>query len=249
MSGHNKWSTIKHKKGAADAKRGRVFTRLVKEITIAARNGSGDLNSNPRLRTAVDAAKNANMPNSNIEHAIKRGTGELEGVTYEEYTYEGYGQNGVAILVEVATDNKNRTVAEVRHAFSKYGGQMAESGSVAWVFSPKGYILIDVGDLSEDDAIMEAIEAGAEDASYSDGKLEIYTEGQDFHKVYTHLKANDLNILEAELIKLPSNTISADDVAEKLLKLIEKLEDLDDVQKVYANYEISDEIMNRLAES
>lgn len=247
MSGHNKWSTIKHKKGAADAKRGKLFTRLVREMIVAARDGSGDINSNPRLRAAVNAAKNANMPNANIEKAIKRGTGELEGIVYEEYTYEGYGPNGVAIMVEVMTDNKNRTVAEVRHIFSKYGGSLAENGAVSWVFEQKGYILIDAGSMTEDDAIMEALEAGAQDAEFKDGEVEVYTEVQDLHKVISYLEEKQRNILKAELTRIPSNLVNADDVADKLMKLLDKLEDLDDVQKVFANFSIKDELLESLS--
>ncbi len=247
MSGHNKWSTIKHKKGAADAKRGKLFTRLVREMIVAARDGSGDINSNPRLRAAVNAAKNANMPNANIEKAIKRGTGELEGIVYEEYTYEGYGPNGVAVMVEVMTDNKNRTVAEVRHIFSKYGGSLAENGAVSWVFEQKGYILIDAGSMTEDDAIMEALEAGAQDAEFKDGEVEVYTEVQDLHKVISYLEEKQRNILKAELTRIPSNLVNADDVADKLMKLLDKLEDLDDVQKVFANFSIKDELLESLS--
>jgi len=249
MSGHNKWSSIKHKKGAADAKRGRIFTRLTREIITAARNGSGDVNTNPRLRAAVSAARNANMPKDNIEKAIKRGTGEIAGTTYEEYTYEGYGHNGVAILVEVMTDNKNRTVAEVRHAFTKYGGSLAESGAVSWIFHQKGYIEVEAPEMNEDDAIMAALDAGAEDAEYEDGILYVYTSVSDFHVVLSYFEKNGYQIREAELTRTPTTTIDANDVAEKLIKLIDHLEDLDDVQKVYSNYKISDEILNRLAEN
>jgi len=247
MSGHNKWSSIKHKKGAADAKRGKIFTRLVREMIVAARNGSGDINANPRLRTAVNAAKNANMPSANIEKAIKRGTGELEGTIYEEQTYEGYGPNGVAIFVEVMTDNKNRTVAEVRHVFNKYGGSLAENGAVSWMFVQKGYVLIDATEMDEDEAMMEALEAGADDAYYEDGVLELFTEVQDFHKVISYFEERKMKIIKAELTRKPTSTIDANDFAEKLMKLLDKLEELDDVQQVYANYSISDEILNRLA--
>ncbi len=249
MSGHNKWSSIKHKKGAADAKRGKLFTRLTREIITAARNGSGDVNTNPRLRAAVSLARAANMPNANIEKSIKRGTGEIEGATYEEYTYEGYGHNGVAIIVEVMTDNKNRTVAEVRHTFSKYGGSMAESGAVSWIFNQKGYLEIEAPDLSEDDAIMIALDAGAEDAEYEDGIIYVYTSVAEFHVVLSYFEKNSFKIREAELTRIPTNSVEADDVAEKLLKLIDHLEDLDDVQKVFANYKISESIMNRLADN
>ncbi|MCB5230951.1 MAG: YebC/PmpR family DNA-binding transcriptional regulator [Candidatus Cloacimonas sp.] len=249
MAGHNKWSSIKHKKGAADAKRGKLFTRLAKEIIIAAKGGSGDIDGNPRLRAAVSAAKGANMPNANIERAIKRGTGEIEGAVYEEMVYEGYGHNGVAIMVEVMTDNKNRTVAEVRHAFSKYGGTLAENGAVSWVFDQKGYMEVEVGEMDEDEAIMLALEAGADDATYEDNMLVVYTSLQDFHTVMSYFEEQQLEIKNAELTRIPTNTVNADDVAEKLLNLIEKLEDLDDTQKVFANFEISDNILEELADN
>ena len=246
MSGHNKWSSIKHKKGAADAKRGKLFTRIVKEIILAARDGGGDLASNPRLRTAVQTAKGANMPKDNIDKAIKKGTGEIEGAAYEEITYEGYGHGGVAILVEVTTDNKNRTVAEVRHCFSKYGGNMAESGAVAWNFDPKGAIEIKSAGLNEDDFMMQALDLGADDVEKDDDFYTIYTPTSDLYKVVTNFEENGFTIERAELTRIPKTTINADDVAEKLLKLIDKLEDLDDTQKVYANFELSDEVMNNI---
>ncbi|MCK9329192.1 MAG: YebC/PmpR family DNA-binding transcriptional regulator [Candidatus Cloacimonetes bacterium] len=246
MSGHNKWSSIKHKKGAADAKRGKVFTRIVKEIILAARDGGGDLSSNPRLRTAIQAAKNANMPKDNIEKAIKRGTGEIEGAAYEEITYEGYGHGGVAILVDCTTDNKNRTVAEIRHTFSKYGGNMAESGSVAWNFEQKGELEVKAEGLDEDDFMMQALEIGAEDVQKEDDVFMVYTAVADFYKVLTGMEEQGFIIVKAELTMIPKTTINADEVAEKLLKLIDRLEDLDDAQKVYANFEISDEVLDRI---
>lgn len=246
MSGHNKWSTIKHKKGAADAKRGKIFTRIVKEIILAARDGGGDLSSNPRLRTAIQAARGANMPKDNIEKAIKRGTGEIEGAAYEEITYEGYGHGGVAIIVDCTTDNKNRTVAEVRHCFSKYGGNLAESGAVAWTFEQKGELEIEAENMEEDDFMMQALEIGAEDVQKVEDIFLVYTAVSDFYKVITGMEDNGFKVRKAELTRIPKNTINADDVAEKLLKLIDKLEDLDDVQKVYANFEISDEVLNRI---
>lgn len=246
MSGHNKWSSIKHKKGAADAKRGKIFTRLVKEIILAARDGGGDLSSNPRLRTAVQAARDANMPKDNIEKAVKRGTGEIEGAAYEEITYEGYGQGGVAIMLDVMTDNKNRSVAEVRHCFSKYGGTMAEGGAVAWNFEQKGLIEISAEGLDEDEVMMNAIEAGADDVQKEDDVYAIYTQVVDFSKVIVEMEKLSYRITKAELTRIPKSTIAADDVAEKLLRLIEKLEDLDDVQKVYANFEISDETFEKI---
>lgn len=248
MSGHSKWSSIKHKKGAADAKRGKLFTKLVKEIIVAAKEGGGDQETNPRLRLAVSTAKAANMPNSNIDKAIKKGTGELEGVSYESYTYEGYGQNGVAIIVETLTDNKQRTVAEIRHTFSKSGGNLAESGSVSWMFEQKGLIEIQKSDLDEDEVMMAVLDAGAEDFSSDNDNYEIYTEYSSLHSVLKKLEETEYKIEKAELTRLPKNTINADNVAEKLLKLLDQLEDLDDVQKVYANFEISDEVMDKLSQ-
>jgi YebC/PmpR family DNA-binding regulatory protein len=245
MSGHNKWSSIKHKKAATDAKRGKIYTRIVKEIILAARNG-GDPDGNPRLRTAIAAAKQANMPRENIERAVKRGTGELEGVNYEEVTYEGYGHNGVGIVVDVLTDNKNRTVADIRHVFSKYGGAMAEAGAVSWNFEQKGYFTIPSENLDEDEVMMAALEAGAEDVQKADDIYEIYTSPTDFHTVLSNMEQAGYQVENAELTKLPKSTINADEVADKVMKLIDQLEDLDDVQKVYANFEFSDEVMARL---
>ena len=246
MSGHNKWSSIKHKKGAADAKRGKLFTRIVKEIILAARDGGGDLASNPRLRTAVQTAKGANMPKDNIDKAIKKGTGEIEGAAYEEITYEGYGHGGVAILVEVMTDNKNRTVAEVRHCFSKYGGNMADSGAAAINFEQKGAIEIKSAGLVEDDFMMQALDLGADDVEKADDIYIVYTPISELYKVVTNFEENGFTIDKAELTRIPKATVNADDVAEKLLKLIDKLEDLDDAQKVYANFELSDEVLNSI---
>lgn len=246
MSGHNKWSSIKHKKGATDAKRGKIFTRIVKEIILAAKNGGGDAEMNPRLRTAIGAAKTANMPRENIERAIKRGTGEIEGAAYEEITYEGYGHNGVGIVVEVMTDNKNRTVADLRHTFSKYGGNLGESGAVAWNFEPKGYFSVPSAGLDEDDFMMQALEAGAQDVELNGEHFDIYTAPAEFHSVLHGFEKLGYPVENAELTRIPKNTINADDFAHKLLKLIDMLEDLDDVQKVYANFEISDEVMEKL---
>ncbi|MDI3503072.1 MAG: hypothetical protein PWP64_8 [Candidatus Cloacimonadota bacterium] len=248
MSGHNKWSSIKHKKGAADAKRGKVFTRIVKEIILAAKNGGGDPETNPRLRTAILTAKNANMPRENIERAIKRGTGEIEGVNYEEITYEGYGHNGVGIVIDVMTDNKNRTVADLRHTFAKYGGNLAETGAVSWNFEMKGFFNVPVAGLDEEEFLMQALEAGAEDVEMGDEYFDIYTSPTEFHSVLANMEDAGFPVENAELIRVPKNTINADDVAPKLMKLIDMLEDLDDVQKVYANYEISDEVMDTLVQ-
>ncbi|MBW6514386.1 MAG: YebC/PmpR family DNA-binding transcriptional regulator [Candidatus Syntrophosphaera sp.] len=248
MSGHNKWSSIKHKKGATDAKRGQIFTRIVKEIILAAKNGGGDAEMNPRLRTAINTAKAANMPRENIERAIKRGTGEIEGETYEEITYEGYGQNGVGIVVEVMTDNKNRTVADLRHTFSKYGGNLAETGSVAWNFDQKGFFNVPAAGLDEDEFMMLALDAGAEDVELNDEYFDIYTAPGEFHSVLGNFEKLGYPVENAELTKVPKNTINADDFAPRLFKLIEMLEDLDDVQKVYANFEVSDSVMESLSQ-
>jgi len=238
MSGHSKWSSIKHKKGAADAKRGKLFTRLVKEIIVAAREGGGDADANPRLRIAISNAKNSNMPNSNIDKAVKRGTGEIEGVSYESYTYEGYGQNGVAIFIETLTDNKLRTVAEVRHTLSKYGGNLAESGSVAWMFEQKGQIEFPKNDLDEDETMMMALDAGADDVILEENNFIIFTPYSELHTVMKNLEESGFEIEKAELTRIPKNTINADNKAEKLLNLLDKIEDLDDVQKVYANFNL-----------
>lgn len=248
MSGHNKWSSIKHKKGAADAKRGKIFTKIVKEITVAARDGGGDTETNPRLRLAISSAKAANMPNKNIENAIKKGTGELEGVHYENYNYEGYGQGGVAVYVETLSDNKQRTVAEVRHAFSKYGGNLAANGSVAWMFEHKGMIIVAAEEHDEDEMMMEALEAGADDMEKEDDSFIIYTPYVELHNVLHKLEEDGYTIEKAEPTMIAKNTVNADKVANGLLKLIDRLEDLDDVQKVYANYDISDEVFEKLAE-
>ncbi len=245
MSGHNKWSSIKHKKGAADAKRGQLFTRLVKEIILAARNGGGDPEANPRLRTAIMNAKAANMPRDNIERAIKRGTGEIE---YEEVVYEGYGPNGIGLVIEVMTDNKNRTIADLRHTLTKYGGTMAESGSVAWNFEQKGFFNVPAAGLDEDDFMLQALEAGAEDIELNGDYFDVYTAPQDFHTVLSNMEKLGYPIENAELTRVPKTTINADEVAPKIFKLIEMLEDLEDVQKVYANFEVSDEVMEALSQ-
>ncbi len=247
MSGHSKWSTIKHKKGAADAKRGKIFTKLIKEITVAARLGGGDIEANPRLRQAVAAAKAANMPKDNIDRGIKKGTGELEGTTYEDVILEGYGPAGVAILVESLTDNRNRTVAEVRHLFSKYGRSLGEAGSVAWMFDRKGLISV-AGDKISEDALMEiALEAGAEDVREDGTEFEVITAMEDMESVKQALEEADVEVDAAEISMIPQNTISLDrDDAVKMLKLMDVLEDCDDVQNVYANFDISDEIMESM---
>ena len=245
MSGHSKWSTIKHKKGAADAKRAKVFTKLIKEVTVAAKTGgSGDIESNARLRKAVNDAKAQNMPNDTIDRAIKRGTGELEGVNYEEITYEGYGVGGVAMLVETMTDNRNRTVAELRHIFSKNGGNLGESGSVAWMFDKKGYIVVDKKLKSEDELFEIAIEAGAEDLQDEGEVYEIYTAPENFEAVHDAIKAAGIEPQAAEISLIPQNSIRLEGAdAQQMLKLYEAIDDNEDVQKVYANFDIDESEM------
>jgi YebC/PmpR family DNA-binding regulatory protein len=246
MSGHSKWATIKRAKGAKDAARGKLFSRFIKEITIAARSGGGDPTGNPRLRLAIDKAKGSNMPADNIKRAIQRGTGEIEGMSYEEYTYEGYGAGGVALLVEVITDNKNRTVAEIRHLFSKNNGNMGESGSVAWKFERKGVISVPKK-YSEDDLMMIALDAGALDISTEDESYEIYTSSSDFDTVKSALEAQSIEITEAEIQMVPTNTLKVDGKdAESVLRLVEALEEHDDVQNVYADFDIDADVMESL---
>ncbi|MCX8106010.1 MAG: YebC/PmpR family DNA-binding transcriptional regulator [Ignavibacterium album] len=241
MSGHSKWATIKRKKAALDAKKGKIFTKLIKEITIAARQGGGDPAGNPRLRLAIDNAKAENMPAENIERAIKKATGELEGVTYHELTYEGYGPAGVAMLVEVATDNKNRTVAEVRHIFSKHGGSLGETGSVAWMFERKGVITVPKQDKSEDDILAIVLDAGADDLQTEEEFYEITTSVENFEPVRKALQENNLKVDNASLQWIAKNTIEVKgEDAEKVMKLIEALEDCDDVQNVYSNADIDE---------
>ena len=245
MSGHSKWHTIKHKKGALDAKRGKIFTKLIKEITVAARTGgSGDVDSNARLRKVVNDAKGQNMPNDTIDRAIKRGTGELEGVSYDEVMYEGYGPNGVAVMVEGLTDNRNRTVAEIRHIFSKNGGNMGESGSVAWMFDKKGYIVVDKAAKSEDELFEIAIEAGADDMQDEGDVFEIYTAPDAFDTVLEAIRAAGIEPQAAEISQIPQNYIKLEGGAAKtMLKLYDALDDNDDVQKVYANFDIDESEM------
>jgi YebC/PmpR family DNA-binding regulatory protein len=242
MSGHSKWHSIKHKKAAADAKRGKIFTRHIREITYAARLGGGDPETNAALRHAVDAAKAVNMPADNIKKAIMRGTGDLDGVSYEGITYEGYGPGGVAILVECLTDNKNRTVAEVRHVFGKYNGNLGESGCVSWMFTRKGMIIVE-SDAVEEDVLMELVlENGAEDMKADEGNFEISTSVEDFHKVLQAVKDKNIPVDSSEIAMVPSTYIKlTGKQAEQMLKLSEKLEELDDVQSVWANFDISEE--------
>ncbi|MDW7773199.1 MAG: YebC/PmpR family DNA-binding transcriptional regulator [Desulfobulbaceae bacterium] len=250
MSGHSKWSTIKRKKGAIDAKRGKIFTKLIKEITVAARMGGGDIDANPRLRTAVLAAKTENMPKDNIERAIKKGTGDLEGASYEEILYEGYGPGGVAILVETMTDNKNRTVADVRHYFSKSGGNLGESGCVGWMFDKKGIIIVDKETIPEEELLEIALEAGAEDVVEEDSTFQVITAPEDFNEFVENLDRKEIKYVEASISMVPQNTVdvSEEKTARSLLKLMENLEDHDDVQKVHANFDIPDELMESISE-
>jgi YebC/PmpR family DNA-binding regulatory protein len=239
MSGHSKWATIKRKKAKTDAQRGKVFTRIIKEIIVAARHGGGDETSNSRLRTAVAAAKTANMPVANIERAIKKGTGELEGASYEEVTYEGYGPGGAAILMEVVTDNKNRTVADIRHHLSKHGGNLGESGCVAWMFEKKGVIQINAEGVEEDDLMMLVLDSGAEDMKLEEGVFEIVTDPDNFETVSEAIKENGITWESAEITMVPKNTVKVEgSQAERLLKLMDILEDHDDIQKVYSNFDI-----------
>ena len=241
MSGHSKWSTIKHKKGALDAKRGRIFTRLIRELTIAARSGGGDPTGNPRLRTAIAAAKDANMPGDNITRAIKKGTGELEGTQIEEVAYEGYGPGGVAVIVETVTDNRNRTLPEIRHIFSKHGGNLATSNAVSWMFEKKGYIVVEGGGLAEDKLMEIAIEAGAEDLRQDGGNYEVFTAPENFDAVRDALKSRSVGMSASEVAMIPKNTVRAEGpVARRVLSLVEALEEHDDVQHVWANFDIDD---------
>lgn len=249
MSGHSKWHTIKHKKGALDAKRGKVFTKCIKEITIAARSGgSGDPMQNPRLRKAVNDAKAANMPNDTIDRAIKRGTGELEGVNYEEVTYEGYGPGGIAVMVETTTDNRNRTVSEIRHIFSKYGGNLGENGSVGWMFNRRGQIIIEASVRSEDDMLALALDAGAEDMINDGDSFEVLTSPDDFHSVLDAIKNAGIEPISAEITMIPQNTIKLEGgAASQMLKLYDALDDNDDVTNVSSNFEIDDAVMEQQA--
>ena len=248
MAGHSKWANIKHKKAAQDAKRGKIFTKIIKEIMVAAREGGGDPDMNPRLRLVIQKAKEANMPNDNIERAIKKGTGELEGVNYTEMTYEGYGPAGVAIMLDILTDNKNRTAAEIRNIFSKNGGNLGETGCVNWIFERKGMIMVDGSKYSEDELMDHVLEAGADDLKRDDDMFVIYTSPEDFTRVVENLKQN-VEYENAEVTMEPSNTVKVTgDEVEKLMKLVDALEDSDDVQNVYSNFDIDDEELKRLEE-
>jgi YebC/PmpR family DNA-binding regulatory protein len=241
MSGHSKWHTIKHKKGAADAKRGKVFTRIIKELTVAARHGGGDPNMNPRLRTVVADAKAANMPRENIERAIRRGTGEEPGVMYEEITYEGYGPGGVALMIESLTDNKNRTVGEIRHLLGKYNGNLGSENSVAWMFDRKGQVLVEKGIVEEETLLDVALEAGADDVSDSGGVWEVVSTPDAFEAVRDAIKGLDIELASAEVAMLPQNLVKVEGKeAQQMLKLMEAIEDHDDVQHVWANFDIEE---------
>lgn len=245
MSGHSKWATTKHKKAATDAKRGKIFTKITKEITVAAKLGGGDSNGNPRLRTAVAKAKAVSMPADNIKRAIQKGTGELPGVSYEEVTYEGYGPGGVAVLTEVMTDNRNRTVSEIRNIFSKAGGNMGEAGCVSWMFHKKGYIVVKSAKIDEDKLMTLALDAGAEDMQTEDDNFVITTPPNDFEKVKKALEDARVALEVSEVTMVPQTYVKLDGKeAHQMLRLVDLLEDNDDVQNVYANFDIPEEIMN-----
>jgi len=247
MSGHSKWSTIKRRKGAQDAKRGKIFTKLIREITIAARMGGKDQTGNARLRSAIAAARAVNMPKDNIERAIKKGTGELEGYSLEEAIYEGYGPGGVAILVEALTDNRNRTTAELRYVLNKHGGNLGEAGCVAWMFDKKGLIVFNGAEVDEDEIMEIALEAGAEDVKGEDDQIEVITLQADFEEVKKSFEEQDIKYDLAEVSMIPQNTVKLDEKqAQQMLKLMDALEDSDDVQNVYANFDIDEEIMDSL---
>ncbi|MEE9258959.1 MAG: YebC/PmpR family DNA-binding transcriptional regulator [Nitrospinaceae bacterium] len=244
MSGHSKWSSIKHKKGAADAKRGKIFTKIIKEITVAARIGGGDPNANPRLRQAIANGKQVNMPQDNVTRAIKKGTGELEGVHYEEISYEGYGPGGVAILIDAMTDNKNRTVGELRSLMGKNGGNIGENGCVAWIFEKMGLIVIDAADQDEDDLMELVLEAGADDLLKEDDRFEIKTTVENFEAVRKALEDKGIEMEFAEITRLPGNTVEVNEKkGRQLLRLMDLLEDHEDVQKAYSNFDIPEEVM------
>ncbi len=244
MSGHSKWSSIKHKKAAVDAKRGKIFTKLIKEITVAARMGGGDISANPRLRSAVLTAKSENLPKDKLERAIKKGTGEIEGVSYEEISYEGYGPGGAAVLIESLTDNKNRAVADIRHIFNKCGGNLGENGCVAWMFQTKGYIVVAKSSVNEDQLMETAIEAGAEDVREEGDAFEITTAPADFEAVKAAIEAAAIPFETAEVTMLPQSTTNLQGKeAEQMIRLMEMLDDCEDVQKVYTNADIPDELV------
>lgn len=248
MSGHSKWASIKHKKGKEDAKRGKIFTKLIREISVAARMGGGDVDGNPRLRAAISAAKAANMPNDNITRAIKKGTGEIEGVSYEEGSYEGYGPGGTAVLVEIMTDNRNRTTSDVRRIFTRHNGNLGEAGCVSWMFSKKGLIVVEKESSDENTVMEAALDAGADDIKDSGSSWDVIAEPAAFDSVKKAIEDKAIKYTFAEVSMMPQTTVklSGKD-AENMLKLMEALEDCDDVQKVYANFDISDDEMERLS--
>ncbi len=248
MSGHSKWASIKHKKGAADAKRGRIFTKLIREITVAAREGGGNPDANSRLRMAIQSARDSNMPADNIERGIKKGTGELEGVSFESVSFEGYAPGGVAVIVEGLTDNKNRTTSEVRSVFTKRGGNMAGAGSVAFQFNKKGVFMVRRADADEDELLTIALDAGAEDLTSDEDFFQIICAPQDFDKVRSGLAGKNVKVESGELSMVPKNEIKVEDpeTAKKVLALVEDLEDNDDVQNVYTNFDISDAILKEI---
>jgi YebC/PmpR family DNA-binding regulatory protein len=249
MSGHSKWHTIKHKKGALDAKRGKVFTKLIREMTIAARIGGGDPNANPRLRTAVDKAKAANMPADNITRAIKKGTGELEGASYEDLLLEGFGPGGVAILVEGTTDNRNRTVSEIRHLFTKNGGNLGTTGAVAWLFERRGIVLVEAAGVDEDELTLAAAEGGAEDVELDGSVFEVSCAPEDLAAVRAAIEEAGIAVASAELSMVPKTTVAVaeEPSAKKLIRLIEALEENDDVQGVYANFDIPEQLLEAVS--
>ena len=248
MSGHSKWHSIKHQKGAADAARGKLFARLARQIEVAARDGGGDMEANPTLRTMVQKARDASMPKDNIERAIKRGTGELEGVRYETVTYEGYATNGIAVYVEVLTDNRNRTGSDVKNIFTRNGGSLSEPGAVAWQFERKGVLILEKSAATEDDLMLAALDAGAEDIEDQGDTWQITTAPTDLHAVRTALAEAGIAVTSADLTMLPSSTIALDDAssAKSVLRVIDALEEHDDVQNVYANFDIPDEILTSM---
>ncbi len=247
MSGHNKWSTIKHKKGAADAKRGKLFSKLIKEITVAARMGGGDIEGNARLRSAVATAKAANMPKDNIDRAVKKGTGELEGVNFEETTYEGYGPGGVAVLVNVLTDNKNRAVADIRHLFSKFNGNLGETGCVGWMFDKKGFASVPKEEVDEELLYDLALEIGAEDISDEGDEFEIVIAPEEIENLREALEGKDIKYSQLEVQMIPQTNVTlTGKQAQQTLKLLDALEDLDDVQSISSNFDISDEEMAQM---
>ena len=244
MSGHSKWSTIKRKKAANDAKRGKLFTKLLKEVSVAARHGGGDPEMNPRLRTAIQTAKAANVPNDTIDRAILKGTGELEGINYEEVVYEGYGPNGVALIIEVLTDNKNRSVSDLRNILDRNGGSIGERGCVSWMFEKRGLILVEKSSIDEDELFLIAAEAGAEDLETQGGQIQIISPFEDFELVRLAIQESQASIALAEITMVPQTTVAlVEKQAEQMIRLMDSLDDNDDVQKVYANFDIPDDIL------